>query len=912
MSFLHRIKGVWLRVVRRPVDGDLDEEIQSHLQIEIDEKIEEGMAPEQACYAAQRKFGSAVLYKELTEEVWRFAWLDSMLRDMRYALRSFRNAPGFYLTIIGALALGLGSVSVAFSIFNGMVLRPFAVRDPYSLYAFIGWRSVQGRDASIKGTFTWREFAEFRRENPAFSEVLGYQSGMAPMAGKWARVQSVTGNYFGLLGGRVCMGRALLERDDISDQGVAVASYATWKNRLGSDPGVVGTKVRLGKRSVEIVGVACSGFNGPQIERVDFWVSLAFSRELANSEQPGEFPQLSIMGRLNTGFTKESAETALLAYGRNQWLAWSNWQRPERAFVQQRATVLPLNVGAFTGFAPLFLLFGLVLLTACANVSSMMLARGLARRREIGIRISLGAGRARVVRQLLTESLLLAIPAALAAFGFGYAIIRGIFRWILNALPSSYLRQGGFQMNWESLLPDWRVLALLVATGFMTALVFGLLPAIQTTSSDLVQAQRGEFGDRHRSGRLRSALVMMQATLCALLMVLSATAIHNGMRILSLDLGLDARGVYQINASEKHRQAVLDRLSSLSSVASISTCTKTSLDFWFGHDAAFLHPKFIGENGNSEVQCHIIPVSPEYFDVFKIEVRGKKLPKAPLDPVEFMKSGSQDGTDVVVSETAARQLWPAGDALGRILEERRPGFKTGRTAIYRHTVVGIAADSVSELYNSTGELKPNRTVVYFLAPSLEKRKHLNSIFVRMNGNPGAARLILQQALDETTPGEMDYEISSAQEEMDRVLFSYRFLAVLEGFLGVIALLMTAFGVYGMLSYMVTQRRKEFGIRIALGADKIRVTGMVLRKSLWLAAAGSVLGSLLALAVAQVLARAVRTPDMRATLFDADGYAFDASGYAVGVLIVIAAALAASWIPTRKALNFDPARILHCD
>jgi predicted permease len=911
MDFFRRIREFWLRFAGRSRTEELEEEIQAHLQIEIDENIEEGMTPEEARYAAQRKFGNALLYREMTEEVWRFAWLDSLLRDIRYALRSFWRSPGFTFTVIGALALGLGSIAVAFSVFNGMVLRPFAVRDPYSLYAFGGWRSSQGRDTSIKGTFTWREFLDFRRENPAFSEVLGYQNGTVPMAGQWAGVQAVTGNYFELLGGRVCMGRALLERDDVSDEGVAVASYDAWKNRLGAEPGIVGSKIRLGKRPVEIVGVACPGFNGPQIERTDFWVSLALSRELTISDQQAGSPQLSILGRLKPALEKESAETALFAYGRQAYAAWNNSQPPDKAYIHQRATVLPLD-GAIAGSSPIFLLFGLVLLTACANVSSMMLARDLARRREIGIRISLGAGRARIVRQLLTESLLLAIPAALAAFGLGYVFIRGLFRLIAKIAPSYYLRQGGFQMNWEALLPDLRVLALLVATGFITTLLFGLLPAIQTTRSSLVQANRGEFAEHYRASRLRATLIIMQATLCALLLVLSATAMWNGMRIFSLDLGLDTSGVFEIGTSEKYRRAVLDRLSSLTAASSVSTCTRTSLDFWFGHDSAILYPKFAGESGNNEVQCHVIPVSPEYFDVYKLAVSGRKFPITPLDPSEFFKTGTQDGTDVVVSETAARRLWPEGAALGRIVEERRPDPKSNRTIIYRHTVVGIAADAISELYDSTGALKPNRTVVYFLIPPIEKHRYLESILVRMNGNPGTARLMLQKALDETTPGEMYYEIYSAKEEMDRVLFSYRFLTALEGFLGVIALLMTVFGIFGMLSYMVTQRRKEFGIRIALGANTGRVTRMVLRQSLRLAVAGSLLGSLLALGVARVLGHAFRTPDMRASLWDADTYSFDVSGYAIGVLIVITAALAASWIPARKAVNVDPARILHCD
>jgi predicted permease len=909
MSILRGITELWLQMTRRPASDDLDREMQAHLQIEIDENIENGMTPEEARYAAQKKFGNALLHRERTEDVWRFAWLDSLLWDIRYAVRGFRNSPGFAFTVIGTLALGLGSLAVFFGMFNTMVLRPFAVRDPHSLYGFVGWESSKGSAASVRGVFTRREFLDFRRNNPVFSEILGYQDGMAPMAGRWAGIQAVTGNYFTMLGGSICLGRPLLDRDDESSEGVAVASYTAWKTRLGADPDIIGKKVRLNKRPVEIVGVACREFNGPQLDRIDFWVSLALSGELSQSDHPIEFPRLSILGRLKPELNKANAEAALLAYGRNQYLTWQNWQRPERAYVRQRATVMPLDRNAFIGCAPIFVLFGLVLFTACANVANIMLARGLARRREIDIRISLGAGRVRMIRQLLTESLLLAIVAALVSFCVGYGIIRGIDWLVMSILPSLYMRQSGFVNVFRSFLPDLRVLGFLIVTALITIIFFGLIPAIRTTRSSLKQANRGDSEAGGRSVRFRCALVIVQAIFCTLLLVLSATAMHNGMRILSMELGLDTHGVFSIKTSEKYRRPVLDRLSSLPAVASISTCIKPPMDFWFGR-IPFFHPRFSG--GNEEIQCHAFAVSPEYFDIYKIAIRGRRYPTSPLNLSEYGRSGSQDGTDVIISETAARHLWPAGDALGRTIEERRPDPKSGKTIALGHTIVGIAGDSVTELYDYTGALEPNRAVVYFLAPPVSQHVYLDDLLVRMQGNAAVTRLSLQKALDEATPGEMYYEITSAKEEMNRILFSYRFLAALEGFLGAMALLMTALGVFGMQSYMVAQRKKEFGIRMALGADKGRVTGMVLRQSLLFTVTGSLLGSLLAMAVARLLEQSFRRPDSQSLLWDADSYAFDPGGYAAGILIVIIAALAASWIPAKKAVNLDPARTLHCD
>ena len=716
---------------RSQVEREIQEELQYHLDMKIEENVAKGMNREEACRAALIAFGGLDQKKEECRDARGLRWLDSLFMDMRYALRGFRNSPGFAFTVIGTLALGLGVLATSFTVFNAIVLRPFAVRDPYSLYAFMGWASSKNEGAPGKWTLTWQEFQNFRRENPAFSEVLGYQPGIAPIAGKSASIQAVTGNYFTMLGGRICMGRPLLESDDESGEGVAVASYAAWKSRFGSDPGIVGRMMRLGERSVEIVGVACPEFNGPQVGRIDFWVSLALSRDLGNRKfysslvdpagtapmhshysiiggvpkRPlGEFPKLQIVGRLKPGMTRESAEAALLAYGRQTYLTWSgnDSKRPETATIQPRATLIPLDRNSsILLFMPIFLLFGVILLIACANVSNLMLARGLARRREIGIRIWLGAGRARIVRQFLTECLLLAIPAALAAFGVAYGMMRIGFYWLwTDILPAAGM--GIANINLANFLPDLRVFSFLLATALASTLVFGLVPAIQATR--LAQAGRGEFKDGYQPGRLRNALVIVQATLCALLLILAGVALRNEMRLALPDLGLDIHGVFLIETSfgVNHR-SVMDRLSSIASVDLIGSCIMPALT-----PGDFFRAKFLGQNGTAEAELPINAVSPEYFDVYKIAVRGRKLPMKPLDAISL---GPLDGTEVVLSESAARRLWPSGDALGQTIETKALDKTSGKTIVSRFPVVGIAGDSVFDVDDPS---KPNRAAVYFL------------------------------------------------------------------------------------------------------------------------------------------------------------------------------------------------------
>jgi len=279
-------------------------------------------------------------------------------------------------------------------------------------------------------------------------------------------------------------------------------------------------------------------------------------------------------------------------------------------------------------------------------------------------------------------------------------------------------------------------------------------------------------------------------------------------------------------------------------------------------------------------------------------VRGRSSAAKPIDIVTSM---DWNGMEVAISETAAHRLFPSGEALGRTLESRFVDNRSGKTIISHFPVVGIARDTVGELFDSAGSLKPNRAVVYWLQPPVRKNTSLDGIIVKMRGNPDGARRLLQKELEEIIPGGTHFQLAADWDELDRILYPYRILTSITGFLGAMAFLLTTSGIFGVLSYVVAQRRREFGIRIALGAGRARVTGMVLRQSLRLVAAGAALGVLIALAVARMLARSVYRFDL-----------FDAGGFAAGILIVIASALIASWIPARRAVNLDPARTLHCD
>jgi predicted permease len=453
------------------------------------------------------------------------------------------------------------------------------------------------------------------------------------MAGKDASVQAVTGNYFNMLGGGICMGRPILESDDGPGSGVAVASYAAWKRRLGANPEAVGTKLYLRGRPVEVVGVACPEFNGLEERRVDFWVSLAHAWSATdNADVFGPEAQLTltVVGRLKPGVTMEGAEASLLAYGQQMSPTWQTFMTypvtgatvrepyhgkpPRTVTLRQAATVLPLDRDSIGSFMPMFAAFGLILLIACANVANMMLARGLARQREIGIRISLGAGRGRMIRQLLTESLLLALPAALAAFVVAQGTIQAALWLQVNVLHADQRWSLGL---WNA-APDLRVLAFLMATAGIATLGFGLMPAIQASRSRLVEANRGEFATDYRPARLRSALVVAQVTLCALLLILAGVTLRSERRIASQNLGVDARGVFTVTinrsmtADKQFRQPAMERLLSLPRTAALGVCS-------FPLGSGSMWANVVSGNGTIGIPYNL--VSPEYFGVYGIALR---------------------------------------------------------------------------------------------------------------------------------------------------------------------------------------------------------------------------------------------------------------------------------------------------
>jgi predicted permease len=748
-----------------------------------------------------------------------------------------------------------------FTVFNAYVLRTFAVRDPYSLYGFTWYgRNGQGH------MFRPAEFASLQEAKGPFSETIATSNLQGQVDGRMLFGQLVSGNYFSMLGVGMAQGRPILP----DDRGpVMVLSHQAWQNQFGGDPGLLGRKVYLRGHPFEVVGVANRGFVGLESFPGGFWIPLAQHSAVDDGPE-----SLKVIGRLRSGVTPGAAKAPLLA--------WSRGFAPDAVGVAMisHATTIPLTRDAIVTFIPLFVAFALVLLIACANVSNLMLARALARQRDIAIRVSLGAGRRRLIRQLLTESAVLAIPAAIAGLAVSQITIEAARRLLFSTVPAVFSRI----LVLADLSTDWRVFGFVLAASLTAAVFFGLAPAIQTTRSRLVEANRGDFSSDYRPARLRNLLVVVQVAVCALLLICTGIVLRSERNVMARSTGLDTRGVWDLKMMERYQPQAAARLSREPGVEAV---------------AAAWHAPLYGSTRQIDVATALRPetvrigynfVSSGYFQVLRIAtVRGRV----------FSELESDSETPVaVVSESAARRLWPDRDALGETIvippftsqdtySQRMPGYPRAR-------VIGVVRDVIGGMV-AVGGPEP---CLYF--PTNARAPHNDSILARFADDPGGARKRLESALDRIAPSLSDM-INPMDEVLAVQIYPFRITFWLAGFLGGVGLLLTVSGIYGVMSYLVSQRTKEIGIRLAMGAGAWDVVRMVVRQSAWLAGIGAALGVAMALMIAPVFAHeldAVRP--------------YDWAPYLGTAAVVIAAAAAASFRPARRAVSIDPVRTLRCD
>ena len=852
-------------VRRRTTDAELDEEIRYHVEREVERGVARGMSPVDARAAAHQGFGNVTLLTEEARVASRVDIIEQVAQDTRYALRGFRRAPRFTLTVVLTIGLGLGLVTTAFTIFDAYVLRLLEVRDPRSLVEMRlrdGWG--RARDAS------WNEYRALARENPAFAEAFASRWIVVRQSGEPLMAQAVSGNFFRGLAVGPSLGRTL-EPSDAAGQGsspVLVLSHRAWAARFGMDSGVVGKRLVLRDRSFEIVGVAREGFDGLGETPPDVWVPITMAAVLDDAVDAGrpEAPQFRIVGRLSPGMTIASAQRALSA-----WAAATTADRPERerataVTLESRATATYMSPATMAQVSPIFVAFALVLLIACANVANMMLARGMARHREIGIRLALGAARARLVRQLMTEAILLAVPAGIVGFCVSRLVLDVGVRVMFATVPdafSAYLRV-------LPLGPDVRLFAFLVGCAVVAAVAFGLAPALQTTRTNIVGAGRGEFAGFVRPMQLRNALVIAQVTACTLLLITGGVLLRGAQHLQSLDVGFQTRGIVQVYPSRELRARVIERLRADANVAGIEATAHAPFDGRFPQTAV------TGSAGGRSATASTTRVSPGYFAALGLPVvRGRTFSDL---------EAREGGAVVVLSESAARHLWPDGEAVGAMVGLTLPD-ETDASRARTARVVGVVGDVVAGFI---GEPR-DHPVVY--EPGTVAGE-LATLMVRTRSPAAQAMQAMQRAFVPIDPGG-SLEMHTLEESVAVQVYPFRAAHWVASALGAIALLLTITGIYGVLAFVVALREKEIGIRLALGATRQMIVGLVVRQSVRLAMIGALAGALFALGGSRFIAAHL-------TMMPA----FDAIALVAGVMLVLAAAVAAAYGPSRRAASVD--------
>ncbi|HVX65907.1 MAG TPA: ABC transporter permease [Bryobacteraceae bacterium] len=869
---------------RRSLERELAEEMRFHLEMKAAELRASGMSAREAGRAALRSFGNTTLAGERSREFWGWAWLDELVQDLRYEFRTLRASRGFTAVAVLILALGIGANTAVFTLLNAVLLRSLPVRNPGQLVAI----SIRQKDGFSRTIFSYPFYRDLRDGNRVFAGMLGHFPLYVTVAGgggaELLTAERVTGNYFDVLGVRAARGRTIGPEDDRGHP-VCVLSFALWQGRFGADEHILGRTVRLNRRPFTVIGVAPEGFTGtePGQPRALF-IPLSAPAAPDGSGfddmlQERQSSWLQVLARLAPGMGKDQARAGLQVTldhiskagegrydaGRVSLFAGGQGMGFLRSFLEKPLLVLMAATV-------------LVLLIACANLATLVTARAAARRGEISVRLALGAGRGRIVRQLLTENLALSVAGGAA----GWVLVRPVTNLFVTFLPSF------FQDIDAS--PDWRAFAFLTAAIALVTVLFGLAPALEATRLDLSSAHNDRAGRTRQRLTLSRALVVGQVALSLVLLVSAALLVVSLRNLRGLNTGFVADRVvlmtmnprlngYSEAETGRFYERLRERVRSLAGVraASFGTMVPVSDSMASQDFSAEGYQPRAGE----EMVAYRNTVAPGYFETMRIPLllgRGfSERDRKGAPPV------------VVVSQECARRYWPGQNPLGKHISWRTP-FDPA----YAMEVIGVAAD-----YKYLSLREAPRVLVY-KAVAQEGTGHL-VLHVRTAADPKATipTLLAQVHALDATLSVQDVKTMAAQ--VDESLSRDRLLATLSAAFAALALLIGATGLYGVTAYTVERRTREIGVRIALGATSGDVLRLVVGEIALLVGAGLAAG----LTASWGATRALRT-----FLFGLEPY--DPASYAGAVMLLAAVALVAAWHAGRRATQIHPVEALKAE
>jgi predicted permease len=868
-----------LLFARRTAESRMNDEFRFHIEMETDHLVRaKGLAPDEARRHALAAFGGVEKYKEALRDGRGLAWVDSLFQDIRYALRTLRRTPVFAVTVAATMGLGLGLLGSAFTLLNAYLLKPIDLPDPHALYA-LSWDT----DTTRGQRFRLADYEALQREARHFSRLAAAEDVTVMQDSVAIRGMLVTGNYFELLGARPALGR-LLRPADAAARGAAavvVLSHQTWRSQYGSDPAIVGQRIPLGRQRFEVVGVTEPYAYLSGQEGVSFWAPLTMAGAFPGVDPWSEpdAASLVVVGRLRPDATGASVH-AWFDVWLSQRFPVTSVAAPVAVHIDSLATRIRLGGPTLTMFVLIMSAFGLVLLVACANVTNLMLARALARQPEIALRLALGGTRWRVARQLIVESLVLAVPAAAAGLALIMVTARVFPAAILATFPAGLLPVENVLVPLD---PDLRVMAFLFAAAVVSAVLITLAPTGRLADVRLAHASRREASSDARGSRLRSGLVVMQIGACALFLVGAVGLLEESSRLANPQTNFSYERVSLIRIDPMVRAAVATRLLLDPAVEQVAVAWKPPL---MGGDLPTIG---VTASATRMVQdAGYTVVSPEYFAVFDIRiVRGRAFTVA---------EGREGAAVALVSEATAAALWPGLDPLGQTLDLAAvpEGRSDRRLPRGRVRVVGVTED----VANGSITDGVDTSCVYF--PTDVRALTEMSLLVRARiDDVEVLRSAVMTAVKEIAP-EMPVQVFPIRTLVGGAAWVFRAFSVAASLLGLVGLLFAYSGTHAVVSFLVVQRTCEFGIRMALGASAWQIVLGMLIETSRTASIGLAAGLAAAAGLIRLFSGSVPMAGVGAAPF------------VVGAAITLIATGVGALLPLSGVARIDPAQALRME